>query len=513
MNLDRHISMTQITWIMGTLLGLVLAVLMGSAIGSQDFRLVTIVLGAGVGIATFLILGKNYWMLIPFSLGASFPAVPIGGRSLEFPEVAIAGCSLFFALRMASRIEKPQVFRTVKIPILLFVAWVGMVFMLNPVGLAMLGSGSGGGRFYIKLALAFAAFLMMSNREYTDRDIRWIFGLLIFGAFFSLAYGFASYATTGPQIDPTTGMVMDEFYTWHQLLADAPLTIAFLIFSRWSPREVCGLQRPFLMVVYFLCFCLILLSGKRMALLTILLAPLISAVLHKQFRYILISALLSSAILGVAIVGQGQAFSLPLVAQRTLSWLPGDWDPELQSMAGGTDEWRAELRAYATENIKRDPLIGRGFAVEVSETVAAIAQAKYITGTDMQTAAYALGRSWHNRWLGYAADFGIPMSIIQAIVYGWVLMLSYRVFKLDAGRSLMSVFAAYLIIYTVRDLAASWTSGHTAHDAFVRWWMYGTIVALYAQITSAARRLSVSRGAVTPIKKQPSPQSAQTGSL
>jgi hypothetical protein len=434
-------------------------------------------------------------MLIPFSLGASFPALPIGGRALDFPELTIVGCSVFFVLRLASRKEKLHIFRNTNIPILLFVTWVGMVFVLNPIGLAMLGSQMGGARFYFKLALAFAAFLIMSNRDYTARDIRWIFGILIFGAFFSLIYGFASYAIAGPQADPTTGMVTDEFYTWHQLLADAPITIVFLIFARWSPREVYGLQRPYLMVVYFLCFGLVLLSGKRMALVAILLAPLVGAVLHKQFRYILVGAMLSLAILGVAVVGQGQMFSLPLVAQRTLSWLPGDWDPELQSMAGGTDDWRAELRVYAIENIKRDPLIGRGFAVDISETIAAITQAKNVTGVDMQTAAYALGRSWHNRWLGYAADFGIPMSILQAIVYAWVLMLSYRVFKLDAARSMISVFAAYLIIYTLRDLAASWTSGHTANDAFHRWWMYGTVVALYAQVTNAARKPSPRRSA------------------
>jgi len=444
-------------------------------------------------------------------LGASFPALPIGGRALDFPEVAIVGCTVFFALRLASRKEKLHVFRSINIPILLFMTWVGMVFVLNPIGLAMLGSQMGGARFYFKLALAFAAFLIMSNRDYTARDIRWIFGILIFGAFFSLIYGFASYAIAGPQADPTTGMVTDEFYTWHQLLADAPLTIVFLIFARWSPREVYGLQRPYLMVAYFLCFGLVLLSGKRMALVAILLAPLVGAVLHKQFRYILVGAMLSLAILGVAVVGQGQMFSLPLVAQRTLSWLPGDWDPELQSMAGGTDDWRAELRVYAIENIKRDPLIGRGFAVDISETIAAITQAKNVTGVDMQTAAYALGRSWHNRWLGYAADFGVPMSILQVIVYAWVLMLSYRVFKLDTARSMISVFAAYLIIYTVRDLAASWTSGHTALDAFHRWWMYGAIVALYAQITSTARKPSTSRGAVASLRQQPSPQFARAG--
>jgi hypothetical protein len=489
MNLDRHISMTQITWIIGTLLGLTMAVFMGSAIGSQDFTIVVMVLGAGIGIATFLILGKNYWMLIPFSLGASFPAVPIGGRSLEFPEIAIVGCSVFFALRVASRKEKLHIFRTINIPILLFMAWVGMVFVLNPIGLAMLGAQTGGARFYFKLALGFAAFLLMSNREYTERDIKWIFGLLIFGAIFSLVYGFAAYVIAGPQIDPTTGMVMEEFYTWHQLLAGAPVTIIFLVFARWSPREIFGLQRPWLLAVCFICFILVLLSGKRIALVSILLAPLVGAVLFKQYPYIFIGVVISIALLTIALVGQGQMFRLPLTAQRTLSWLPGDWDPELKVMEGGSDEWRAELRRYAMDNIKRDPWIGRGFAIDVSETISAISQAKYMSGIDIQTASYALGRAWHNRWLGYAADFGIPLSIIQLILFLTILRVSYLVFRDNPKSSLWATLGAYVFIVTVKDVVASWTSGHTALDAFQRWWYFGVVIALYL----ATKRLHTAR--------------------
>lgn len=496
MNLDRHISMTQITWIVGTLLGLIMAVFLGSAIGSQDFRLVTIVLGAGIGIATFLILGKHYWMLIPFSLGASFPAVPIGGRSLEFPELAIVGCAVFFALRIASRKEKLQIFRTINIPILLFMAWVGMIFVLNPIGLAMLGSETGGFRFYFKLALAFAAFILMSNREYSERDFRWIIGFLIFGAIFSLVYGFTEFAILGPRVDPTTGMVMEEFYTWHQLLAAPPLTIVFLMFARWSPRDIFGISRPWLLLVYVLCFGMVLLSGKRMALVAIMMAPLVSIVAYRQFRYLFVGVSLLIGLLTVALVGQGQMFRLPLVAQRTLSWLPGDWDPVLQGMAGGADEWRAQLREYAMMNIHRDPILGRGFAVDITETTSAVAQAKYLTGVDIQAFSYALGRSWHNRWLGYAADFGIPMSVIQAVIYLWICILSYRLFRGDTRRRLFSVFALYVLICTSRDLVASWTSGHTALDAFDRWWMYGVIVALYLQnFTGRSNAFSVQRNA------------------
>jgi len=514
MEINRNISKTQITWIVGVLLGLGLAIFMGSAAGSTDFVVVSTVLGAGLGIGTFLVLGKNYWMLIPFSLGAAFPVVPLGGRSLEFPELAIAGCSLFFLLRLASRKEKLNFFRPINIPILLFMAWVGMVFVLNPVGLAVMGSEVGGGRFYLKIALAFAAYLILSNREYSERDIRWVFGLIIFGACFSLIYGVISYLLIGPGINLNTGLVDEEYYTWHQLLSVPATTVSFIIFARWSPKQVFSIQKIWTALTYITCLLLVLISGKRMALITIFLAPLVSAILRRQISFIFITLGFATVTLGTLTAGHGQLFSLPLVAQRTISFLPGDWDPEMDQLRGGADEWRAELRQWAGTMIKRDPVIGGGFAVNIQETATAGAMAQEGGTIDIQVARYALGRSWHNRWLGYAADFGIPMSIIQVIIYAWVLFLSYRVFKLDSDRSVLSVFGAYLIIYNLSDLAASWTSGHTALDAFSRWWIYGIIVALFLQTAAKAREQPSGAGpSITSFRKQPSPRFARTGHL
>jgi hypothetical protein len=404
---------------------------------------------------------------------------------LDFSELAIAGCSLFFALRLANRKEKLQVFRTVNVPVLLFMAWVGMVFVLNPIGLAMLGSQSGGARFYIKLALAFAAFLIMSNREYSERDMRWIFGFLIFGACFSLVYGFAEYAFAGPRADPTTGMVSEEFYTWHQLLAGPPTTIAFLIFARWKPGEIVSLQRPLLLLVYAVCILMVLVSGKRMALLAVFLAPLVSAIMYRQTMALFAGLALAVIAVGGLVTGQGEYFRLPLGVQRTLSWLPGDWDPEFKNMEGGRDDFREDLRRYAMENIKADPWIGRGFAINIAETISAVS----VTGMgDLSTIAMALGRSWHNTWLGYAADFGIPLSVMQGVVYIWALILSAKVFRHYRNSSLFGVFALYLFILTVRDLAASHTGGHTALDAYMRWWLYAVIVSIYTRLQFANKR-------------------------
>jgi hypothetical protein len=373
-------------------------------------------------------------------------------------------------------------------------AWVGMVFAMNPVGMAAMGSGVGGGRFYFKLALAFAAFLILSSRTYSSKDIKWVIGFIIFGAFFSLVYGVTFYALQGPSIDQATGMVEDEFYTWHQELSVPAYTIAFLMFARFTPKEVFSLQRPWLPALYFVCCLMVLISGKRLAMAMMFLPPLIGAVLHRQFVYIFVASALATVGLSVVVLGQGQWFNLPLVAQRTVSWLPGDWDPELQGMKGGADDWRAELRLWAADAVKREPWVGRGFAIDMSETVNAILAGERGGNMTIQVAGAALGRSWHNTWLGYAADFGIPLSVIQAVMYLTILVLSYRCFRYYGARSLFGVFAMYLLIFTVRDLIASHTSGHSALDAWARWWMYGILISIYYAIPRQKKSAPITIG-------------------
>lgn len=500
MDIDRHISTTQITLAVGLMLGLGLAFVVGSAVGSGDFQLVAMIFGAGIAMSTLLVLGNHYWLLIPLSLGAAFPAIPLGGRAIEFPELAITGCALFFLLRVATRQEKLNLFRSVNIPFLVFIAWVVMVFALNPIGLAMLGSSVGGGRFYLKLGLAFASFFILSNRTYSQRDMRWVFALLIFGALFGMTYNIAGHFLQGPQLDPRTGMVSEGGYSWHQVLSWPALTIAFLIFSRWSPKEVFGVQRPWLIVVYTACLLLVLLSGKRMALLAVLMAPAVSALMFRQLVYVFVASGALLFLIALLVVGQGQWFSLPINVQRTLSWIPGNWDSELQYVEGGHDEWRAELRRVALANISRDPWIGRGFAVDISETLTAVGMQMYEGSVEAQAAAYALGRSWHNTWLGYAADFGIPFSAMQGVILVLILVVSAKCFRQLGNQNMMGVFSLYVFIFTIRDLVASWTSGHSAYDAFDRWWMYGILVSIYLQtFKTATRGVSGSTRIVDPV--------------
>jgi len=195
---------------------------------------------------------------------------------------------------------------------------------------------------------------------------------------------------------------------------------------------------------------------------------------------VIAGAILASAFFLTVVFGHGEVFKLPPQMQRTLSWLPAKWDSEFEWMAAGKDPFREALRRFAMENIERHPIIGRGFAIEYSEIIGQIGASQYLGGYDMQAAPYAIGRAWHNTWLGYAADFGIPLSVIQGILYLTVLTVAFKASRQLPFGSNRSIIAIYILIFTFRDILASHTSGHSASDAYDRWWIYGLLFTIYA---------------------------------
>jgi hypothetical protein len=474
-------------------LGIVMAFFMGRAAGQGQLMHIALVFGVMVGAPILLSLGKNYWYLIPASLISGLPAIPFGGRNIKLAEVCIALCFVIFITRVAFKLDKIVIWRATHIPIYLFMAWVAFIFCLYPVGLAVFGAPTMGGRMYANLALAFMAFIILASREITEKDCKWLFFFIIGGAIVNATYNVFSFFFIGAQDDfLSDGGGLDGFYTWHQNLASPAIAITFLLFAWQKPSVILKFKKPLLTFVYLIAIVLALYSGKRMGLVAVLIAPVAGAIIHKQYAYIWLGVFLAVVISASVYFGHGEYFRLPIQAQRTLSIIPADWDSEIKSIEGGFDPWRESLRRFAMENIERDPIIGRGFAVEYSEIIGQIMASKYVgSGVDSQAAPYAIGRSWHNTWLGYSADFGIPLSIIQAIIYLTVLIVSYRAIRAIRPGSPQFVISGYIFIFVVRDFLASHTSGHTSLDAFDRWWMYGVLFAIYAVATTTKTKTSL----------------------
>lgn len=465
--------------------GVLVAIFLGRAVGEGQKMHIAFVFAFMVGAPVLLSLGKSYWYLIPATLLSGLPAIPIGGRSINLAELSIAVCFGLFVTRLAFRKDQLQLFRTTSLPIYLFMAWVLIIFCLYPVSMQIFGSATMGGRFYAQLLLALLAFLIVTSRTLSEKDMKWVIFFILGGSVVNAAYSIASFFLFGAGDDILhLGAADDAFYTWHQNLCVPAMAIVFLLFSWKKPSEILSFRNVKLTIVYLVCIALTLYSGKRMALVAVLIAPLIGAILYKQYFYLFIGAFAALIFSGIIIFGHGNLFKLPIQMQRALSLLPADWDREISSIEGGSDPFRESLRRFAMENINRDPIIGRGFAIRYGEMTGQISASRYIGGMDALAAPYAIGRAWHNTWLGYSADFGIPLAVIQALIYLTVLLVAYKAWFLCPTNSLKKILIGYVFIFTIRDVLASHTSGHTAWDAYDRWWMYGLLFSIYATLTA-----------------------------
>ncbi len=462
-------------------LGLLVALFLGIAVGEGRQMHIAAVFAIMVGAPLLLSLGKNYWYLIPASLVSGLPAIPFGGRNIELSELCIALCFGIFITRVAFKLDKIVIWRPTHIPIYLFAGWVLFIFSLYPVGLAVFGSATIGARFYVQLVLAFMTFLIIASREITRNDCKWLIFIILFGSAVNTSYLIISHFVFG-SADYILNHESDttDFYSWHQHISVPVMAGVYFLFAWKKPRDILGFRNPFLLFLYILAIGITLFSGKRMAIIAVLIAPIVSALVYRQYTYLIAGAFLAIAFFLTMIFGHGELFKLPLQMQRTLSWLPAKWDSEFQYMAGGRDDFRESLRRSAMENINRYPFIGRGFAIEYSEIIGQISAMHHVGGAERLALPMAIGRAWHNTWLGYAADFGIPLSVIQGILYLTVLIIAFKTSRAYPFGSLQSIVSIYILIFTVRDLLASHTSGHSAQDAYARWWMYGLLFSLYA---------------------------------
>jgi len=462
---------------------LILTAILAVAVGTGDGNQVAIIMATIVAVALVLMLGEKYWMLIPFSFSAQLPAFPIRGRLLELPEIVAVLCTLAFMVRFAVRRQKFTLFRAQHAPFLLYVGWVAFIFLLNPIGfsgLADSGAGLGGARFYAKILMALAAFLIMANQEITEKDCKWILLLLLIGSFLASAYQIGLYflpGSLGAYVDLT--LDPDSFYTWHQSLALVPMMLISLGFARYKASELFSMHRLWAGIGFGVCLVLIAMSGKRAYLASVPLFAICAAFVRREWGFLMLW--LGGAILAGSIVmlGHGELFRFPLTVQRAFSVLPAQWDSEITSLERGSDPFRAELRRQAIKEIRQDPWIGEGYKVDLS--VGQALSAQYATrggDIELQVTPFALGSAWHNTWLGYAADFGIPASILVGIIYLTVSRRSWKLVWTLPSNPLAQTLAFYILLYTIRDLAFSHTQGHSALDAFGRWWMYGLLVAL-----------------------------------
>jgi hypothetical protein len=486
--------------ILATVAGLAATLFIGSAIGQSDFIHVYLLFVSIGAIVAVLTLGARYWMLIPIAFSFDIPAIPFFQRAFDLSELAILLCAVVFVCRYALHPRGITLFRMPHAAVMLYTAWACFIFFLHPVGLSGMGSSMGGARFYFKIALGLLALLILANQKITEGDAKWLIRLLIIGSVANMVVELVRYALLG-SLAVAAEPNAETYYTWHQALSSPAYWIMLYLVSRYKVREVVGFSKPWVIPVALFCIALAAVSGKRAGFASVLLLPLIAALIRKEYSYVIIGGIFAAILITFLTLGHGEWFKLPLQAQRSLSYFPGNWDWEIRSeFQNGIDPFRSRMRELAWDRIKESPVVGKGYSVGRQEVI----YAGFLYGTETVAQNLAAGSSWHNTWLGIWADFGFPAVLFWAVFWIQAVVIGFRVYRRTVHRSYERTLAMMLLLSFILSILRSWTGGHSANDAFSSWWTFGLLVAMMCQLQS-----EVTSRPVKEVSRQPAPVSAR----
>ena len=417
------------------------------------------------GIGLIVALQERYWLLLPF-----FAISNLGLRGLPFNGAEL-GCLIVIAvhfLRLGLKQDQPARFNMDLLIVLPFFFWILFVFFLNPVGLAMFGSDTIGGRFYFQIFVACMAFVAMSTQRIDEQSAKCLFFVILGGMLYSLGKG-----VLFPRADPDEAILLGE-------AAEASSRYAFtvcaniymLLFARYALSDI--LISPGRMVIFAVLAMLTVFSGKRRSFGTLALVPLFRVFLEgKQKALTALMTCLAVLILAFAIAGDGTLYRLPKSARRALSVVVPKY--ETTAAAGMNDIFREHMREQARFVIHESPWFGRkGFAMNYKETAwMHFGGAK----TDIFV-GHAYAGNWHSTWYAYAADFGIPCMILWLLFTLYMIRYAYRACRTVTIGVWLPTCCLFYAMRILVDIAFSYTSGHSATTTLSTLISYGTLLAI-----------------------------------
>jgi hypothetical protein len=365
--------------------GMVFAIVAGDLVANGNFMPLIAVGVAAVAAVVALSTGANYWVLIPLFSGAtgSIAALPL---PFNYQQLAIIGTfGLWIMHLIFKRAKVVSNNRWVDWLVYLNIAWLAVTYVKNPTGMAIFGDEMVGGRKYINIGMAFAAYVVLSQ---SVLPAKWAYKA---PAILAIAMALPSLLTTLTEFYPPLGKIIWPLYSAVSItefqrgatgaegtlgmetritgLAEVARPLILALCSYFPSVTLLSPLYPKRFGLFVLALVMAGLSGFRNMILAAAAYMAISTILRKRMTDLIPIAAFSFLLLALLIGGVQIGAPVPLTIQRSLAFLPLGWDERAVKTADGTSEWRKDMwrDAWDDPNIMKDKLFGDGFGFTAHE--------------------------------------------------------------------------------------------------------------------------------------------------
>jgi hypothetical protein len=414
-----------------TLAGMGIAVYCGKLSGNGQLGTLAFIIAISVTTTLLLLLRQNIWLLIPagWVLYGQVPVLPLPFSIRDLTVMTVFVCFLVLKALKIVRIKPPV--GLLDLIMFALLVYIVTVFLRNPVGVNALGSERVGGRPYFDIVIGLLAYWVLS-RAHADLLLAPKLPFFVLTTqLFEMSLNMLAFHVpkTAPflttiynGVDPSQYEAQDVY----NRVPGAPTSgrqSYLLAFGQSLALICCSFWRPLTLItpIYwarFVIFAFSLvfvgLSGFRSGLLTIAGFVVISSIIRRGKTEVIPMALFGAAAMGIVLLLHGTVIDLPLSIQRTLSFLPGRWDPIAVRDAKDSTAWRLAIwKMMLTESqFVESKWFGDGFGFSQRQLAVMRSQRVYGEMTLDDVATVGSVHSGPLSTIRYAGYFGLALYVI-----------------------------------------------------------------------------------------------------
>jgi hypothetical protein len=383
-----------------------------------------------------------HYPLLVFGLASPIICFFIVGKPPLSQVIVVVSLGIAVAERIINAERKFISESAITWPLLYLCAMVFMTAELND-GIQlqhMGGGGAGGGRKYLDIFIGIATFFALTSQAIPRERRKFYLMLYMLPGLLGLVSDLFAYLPSPLNeinllFPPTAYYNAEEGVTIGKTrlfaVAGAMGTVMFYMLARYGLRGIFSAQRPWRAGIFALAFLMSLLGGFRSSLGGLGATMLLMFFLEGMQRSRLVPVLLVAGVLAGTLL---TAFSdkLPFTFQRSMSFLPLKWDPEVLVDAEGSSEWRYAIWRATWPKVPEHLLLGKGYNISAEDyemtgqgTFSRIKSSHIDAGDD----ALTFSSDYHSGPLSTLMPFGLWGGIGILWLMGACIYVTYHNYR------------------------------------------------------------------------------------
>ena len=230
----------------------------------------------------------------------------------------------------------------------------------------------------------------------------------------------------------TENVSLDELTTRLGVFGPLGASLQLYLLSHYPVGTWFGPKRLWVVCLSLICFILVVFCGFRSTLFAFFFTTFVGMACYYSWRAVIFPAIIIMGALVFITAADNNIVhfpvnKLPMIAQRTMSFLPGDWDERAIEDGKRSDEFRRNIvDVYLEEYAQKSPLFGNGFAIDKDEVDSL--ETRYLSGNNdvvnhmyLEAKLFIETKSYHTGWVsvydcigfvGWAAFVWFQLALI-----------------------------------------------------------------------------------------------------